>query len=147
DVTFFVDGESIGTISAPMTGVPLAFDTNTNPLAFGDNPRYEHIPDAEYFEGTFDEIAIYPRALTASDLRTDYLLGVNGPTAPSITSPSSVGLVAGLPAMFQVTATGTPAPALSETGTLPDGLMFDSAGNLMGIPTPGTAGVYHVTVT
>jgi hypothetical protein len=52
---------------------------------------------------------------------------------------------------FTVTTTGSPAPALGETGTLPSGVTFKDDGNgtatLSGTPAAGTGGVYTLTLT
>lgn len=46
------------------------------------------------------------------------------PTAPVITSPSSLTTPAGQGFSFAVTATGTPSPTVSESGRLPRGVSF-----------------------
>src|SRR5207249_286941 len=49
---------------------------------------------------------------------------------------------------FTVTATGFPAPSLSETGTLPSGVTFNpSTGLLSGTPAAGTGGSYPISFT
>jgi len=49
---------------------------------------------------------------------------------------------------FTVTATGTPAPALSEAGALPTGVTFNPATRVLsGTPAAGTQGVYVLTFT
>jgi hypothetical protein len=51
---------------------------------------------------------------------------------------------------FKVTSTGSPAAALTLTGTLPAGLSFVDNGNgkgtLSGTPAPGTSGTYSLTI-
>jgi hypothetical protein len=47
------------------------------------------------------------------------------PTPPNITSQNTVTFVPGANNMFQITATGYPAPGISVTGTLPSGVFFD----------------------
>ena len=70
------------------------------------------------------------------------------PVAPAITSASSTIFVVGTSNSFIVTATGSPAPTLSESGTLPSGVTFDaSTGVLSGTPGTGTGGVYPITFT
>ena len=65
---------------------------------------------------------------------------------PTITSPSSATFTVGSLSTFSVTATGTPAPTLSETGPLPNGVAFNSStGVLSGTPT--TSGIYTDTFT
>jgi hypothetical protein len=73
--------------------------------------------------------------------------------APAITSAASATFTTGTAGSFQVTATGQPAPTFTETGTLPAGVTFTSAGLLSGTPappsgtTPGSGGVYPLTIT
>jgi hypothetical protein len=70
---------------------------------------------------------------------------VNHP--PAITSATSTTFVVGSAGSFTVAATGFPAPTLSETGSLPGGVTFDSAtGVLGGTPGAGTGGTYTITI-
>jgi hypothetical protein len=66
--------------------------------------------------------------------------------APAITSAISTTFTVGSSGTFSVTATGFPAPAISESGTLPSGVTF-SGGVLSGIPASGTTGMYPITFT
>ena len=52
----------------------------------------------------------------------------------------------GTPGTFTVTATGFPAPTISESGTLPSGVNF-SGGVLSGTPAIGTTGTYNLVFT
>jgi hypothetical protein len=73
--------------------------------------------------------------------------------APAIISPESATLIVGAPSSFTVTATGFPAPALTESGTLPAGVTFTDNGN--GTATiataagfgPGSVGMYDLKIT
>jgi hypothetical protein len=73
--------------------------------------------------------------------------------APAITSAATRTFATGTTGSFQVTATGQPGPTFSETGALPSGVTFTTAGLLSGTPappsatSPGTGGVYHLTIT
>jgi alpha-tubulin suppressor-like RCC1 family protein len=68
--------------------------------------------------------------------------------APVITSPSSASVAIGYTLNFHVTATGFPAPVISESGRLPAGVTFHSAtATLSGIPRTGTRGSYPITFT
>jgi hypothetical protein len=72
--------------------------------------------------------------------------------APTITSANATTFMAGTAgSSFTVTATGTPVPTLSETGTLPSGVTFVNNGNgtatLSGTPASGTQGTYPLTIT
>ncbi len=70
--------------------------------------------------------------------------------APAITSPATATFTVGTTGSFAVTATGYPAPSLSEIGTLPTGLHFTTNGGgtatISGTPGPGTGGVYPITL-
>jgi IPT/TIG domain/Putative Ig domain len=70
---------------------------------------------------------------------------------PRITSPQSALFTAGKQGSFTVTSTGFPAPQLSESGSLPDGLTFDvqpgGTATISGTPVKGQNGVYPITVT
>ncbi len=67
--------------------------------------------------------------------------------APTITSASSTTFTYNAANTFTVTTTGFPAPALSESGTLPNGVMFvdnhDGTGTLSG--TPSQTGTFPIT--
>jgi large repetitive protein len=62
---------------------------------------------------------------------------------PLITSATATTFTAGSMGTFTYTATGTPAPAFSLTGTLPSGVAFNATtGVLSGTPAAGSGGVY-----
>jgi hypothetical protein len=71
--------------------------------------------------------------------------------APAITSGNSVSFVTGQFSSFTVTATGSPAPSLKESGALPSGVSFtdngDGMATLAGSPAAGTTGTYHFSIT
>jgi len=58
---------------------------------------------------------------------------------------------AGVAGTFTVTTTGTPTPALSESGSLPSGVSFtdnhDGTATLAGTPAAGSGGTYNFTIT
>src|SRR5205807_1880794 len=67
---------------------------------------------------------------------------------PVITSANNTMFTVGSNGSFTVTTTGIPTPTLSESGTLPSGVTFNTAtGVLSGTPAAGTAGVYPITFT
>src|SRR6185312_5949755 len=74
--------------------------------------------------------------------------GVAG-TSPTITSGSSTTFTAGTAGSFTVTATGTPAPSLTESGSLPGGVTFHDNGNgtatLSG--TASSPGTFLITIS
>jgi uncharacterized repeat protein (TIGR01451 family) len=68
--------------------------------------------------------------------------------APQFTSANATTFVVKTPNTFTVTATGTPPPTLSHTGTLPSGVTFTAAtGALAGTPAAGTVGKHTITFT
>jgi len=66
--------------------------------------------------------------------------------ASAIVSANSVEFSVNVQGTFTVIATGSPAPTLSETGTLPSGVTFDAqTGVLSGTPATGTGGTVSMT--
>ncbi|HLJ13715.1 MAG TPA: kelch repeat-containing protein [Bryobacteraceae bacterium] len=68
--------------------------------------------------------------------------------APGFNSANNATWTAGLFGSFTVTATGSPAPGLLESGSLPAGVGFDTTtGVLSGTPATGSSGTYILTLT
>lgn len=71
--------------------------------------------------------------------------------APAITSANNATFVVGTAGSFTVTTTGSPTPAITESGSLPSGVTFtdkhDGTAALAGTPSAGTAGIYPITIT
>jgi predicted outer membrane repeat protein len=67
--------------------------------------------------------------------------------SPIIASAGSATFVTGASNNFAVIASGNPAPNFSAAGSLPGGVSFSSSGLLTGVPAPGTAGNYPLTIT
>ncbi len=68
--------------------------------------------------------------------------------APAITSANTTTFTVGSAGTFTLTATGSPAPTLSESGALPSGVTFNAAtGVLSGTPAAGTGGSRVITFT
>src|SRR5215472_3990390 len=69
-------------------------------------------------------------------------------SAPAFTSAASATFQVGVAGSFTVAASGTPAPTLSESGSLPSGVTFtSSSGHLAGTPGATTAGSYSLQFT
>lgn len=70
---------------------------------------------------------------------------------PTFTSAASTAFTIGQARSFAVTATGSPTLAITQSGTLPDGITFvDNGGGtatLSGTPAAGTSGTYELTFT
>jgi hypothetical protein len=71
--------------------------------------------------------------------------------APAITSNNSTTFVVGVGGSFTVQTTGSPTPAIMESGALPAGVKFTDNGNgtgtLSGTPAAGSAANYAITFT
>jgi hypothetical protein len=93
----------------------------------------------------------YPITFTATNgigapATQNFTLVVSQPAA--ITSANATTFIVGTPGSFTVTATGNPAPTLSEAGALPSGVTFNpGTGALAGTPAAGTGGIYAITFT
>jgi hypothetical protein len=148
--TTFTEG-SVGSFTFQADGFPAADFSESGWLPNGVTLGADGIlagSPGQGSEGT------YPITVTASNgflpsATQVFVLVVDGP--PSIASTPGAAFVTGLADSFTVTATGVPLPALSETGTLPEGVTFTDNGNgtatVAGTAAPGTAGTYPMTVT
>jgi hypothetical protein len=91
---------------------------------------------------------VHTSAGTAAVSNTDTVTVNQG---PAITSAASTTFITGTAGSFTVTTTGNPAARLSETGTLPIGVIFFDNGNgtatFLGTPAAGTGGTYPITIT
>ena len=91
----------------------------------------------------------YPLTFTASngvgaDATQTFTLTIG--QVPAITSTIQATFNLGSLNTFTLLATGTPTPALSESGTLPAGVTFNSTTDILsGSPQAGSAGTYVLT--
>lgn len=67
--------------------------------------------------------------------------------APSITGGALRICYAGQPCGMTFQVTGSPAPGISFSGTLPAGMVNVGGGTLLGIPAAGATGTYPIAVT
>jgi large repetitive protein len=146
---------SAGTFSVTTTGFPTSALSETGSLpsgvTFTDNGNGTATLAGTPAAGTS---GVYPLTIGASNnvspaASQSFTLTVDG--APTITSANNTTFAEGSAGSFTVTTAGLPAPALSETGTLPSGVTFSDNGNgtatLAGTPAAGTSNVYVVTIT
>jgi hypothetical protein len=92
----------------------------------------------------------YPTFYASNDVGTPvsqaFTLTVD--EGPTISSADSATFTAGSFGSAVVTSSGTPAPTVSESGALPDGVTFDpTTDTLSGTPAAGTGGSYPLTFT
>ncbi|HKS36226.1 MAG TPA: LamG-like jellyroll fold domain-containing protein, partial [Verrucomicrobiae bacterium] len=133
-VRLYVNGVEVA--SAARTGL---ISVNDLPVRIGGNSPY-----GEHFDGLIDEVRIYNRALSATEIQSD----MNPNTAaPVLTAPGNQISVVGNAVSRQMQATDPNGDLLTWSASgLPPGLSIDpSTGLISGIPT--TVGVYSSTVT
>ena len=123
----------------------------------GDNPS--HILDtqnlASYSNGAYlvwnisgHVIVRVTRTAGANAVISGIFFGSASSVAPTITSANNAAFITGSAGTFTVTATGSPTPTLSESGSLPAGVTFNtSTGVMSGTAASGTAGSYPITLT
>ncbi len=148
NATFFSATASSFTVTAAGFPVPALSESGALPSGVTFNPLTGTLAGTSTVTGTF------PIMLTAhngvgADATQNFTLTVSqAPSAPSIVSASSAQFTVALPGTFTVVATGSPAPTLSESGTLPAGVTFNSTtGVLAGTPASRTGGTYSIVFT
>jgi hypothetical protein len=145
-----------GTFTFTTTGLPVPslMESGSLPgnVQFTDNGN-----GTATLAGTPTVAGQFPITITASngtppDATQSFTLTVLPVTtsgAPLLVSASSTTFVQGTAGAFTVTATGSPTPSLSESGSLPNGVQFIDLGNgtasLTGTPT--VAGQFTFTIT
>ena len=95
----------------------------------------------------------YPLTITATNATgaatQSFTLTVS--QTPTVTSAATAAFSTGTAGTYTVTSSGYPAPALTESGTLPSGLTFQDSGNgtgtISGTAAAGSAGSYPVVLT
>ena len=144
NATTFTKGEP-GSFTVTATGTPSPTITESGTLPEG----VEFNTSTDELSGTPTQEGVFPVTFTASNgVGTNavqhFTLTVDA--APVFTSASSTTFTEGAEGSFTVTATGTPAPTITESGTLPEGVTFnETTDQLSGTPTQ--EGVFPVTFT
>jgi hypothetical protein len=129
------------TFTVTATGTPTPTITESGTLPTGVTFAGGVLSGTPTVGGTFHITftatnVILPVATQAFTLSVD--------SAPAITSASSTTFTEGTAGTFTVVATGTPAPTIAETGTLPAGVTF-AGGVLSGTAT--ATGTFAITFT
>jgi hypothetical protein len=155
DASTTFDVGSSGSFPITTSGFPDAAISKTGSLPSGVMLQ-DNGDGTATLSGTPDTgtAGTYPITINATN-------GVNPPAQQSFTlqvdqvpgmlSGNSDTFTVGSHGSFSVTTTGTPAPALSEVGALPNPVTFhdngDGTATLSGTPDAGTGGTYPFTIT
>jgi hypothetical protein len=137
---------------ATTSGTTTNYGVSSFPFRIGGGGILD--PTGNYFTGLIDEVAVFNRALSASELSDIFgaaLLG--GDLPPSITlQPTSATLYAGRTEVLSVSAVGTSPTYIWRKNGVP----FSDGGNVIGTTTPtvtitnigsANAGSYDVVIT
>ncbi len=142
--TTFAEGMA-GSFTVTAGGYPAPTFSQTGGL-----PNGVSINSAGVLSGTPTQSGSFPITVTAtngvsSDATQDFTLTVTpSGTAPIIASANQSTFTQGQPGTFTVSATGSPSPTFTESGTLPSGITLSSAGLLSGTTTQ--SGTFHFTI-
>ena len=141
-MTLYVDGVQVG----QLTNVPQAANYQGFWRVGGDNlSGWANRPTNDYFNGTIDEAAVYPRALSAADVAQNYAAGTTGtpanqaPTASFTATPSPLAVAVDAAASTDVDGT-----IVSYAWDFGDG---GTATGVTATRTYAAAGTYTVTLT
>jgi large repetitive protein len=140
-----------GTFKVTSSGSPVAALSSVGTLptgvSFVDNGN-----GTATFTGAASTNGVYPLTISATNAAgttsQNFTLVVN--QVPTVTSAPSMTATIGHAMSFNVTTSGYPTAALTQTGTLPTGVRFvdngDGTATLSGTPT-GTAKTYTLKIT
>jgi len=140
-----------GTFTVTTTGTPLPALTETGALP-GNVTFTDHGDGTATLAGTPSASGTFTLTLKATNVvsSTNQTFTLTVDNAPVITSVNNAFFLVGGGCTFTVTTTGSPAPSITETGTLPNGCIFTDNGNgtasLSGTLASGTAGTYHLSI-
>ncbi len=145
------------TIWSSGSPTPALSEAGTLPtgIRFSDNGNgsatFWGTPDANT-DGTYD-LTVTASNGVGQDATQSFILTVDpapAPAAPTITSASDTEFAVGTLGTFSVLTDGFPNPSLSETGSLPTGVVFtdngDETATLSGTPVAGSDGTYTFTI-
>lgn len=107
----------------------------------------EGLPSTNYW--TFELGGLISATAASSAVQVDdtSLTSFSQDQAPTFTSADSTTFIASTPGSFAISTSAVPVATYSESGSLPSGVTFSTAGVLTGIPAPGTSGIYPITIT
>jgi hypothetical protein len=124
-----------GSYTVTTTGYPAATITETGTLpgglSFTDNGNGTAAISGTPASGAVGSypVTVSAKNISGSTATLSLTITVQAPAAPAITSGSMAFFTAGQAGAAAVTTTGSPVPAITETGSLPGGLSFQDNGN------------------
>ena len=148
--TFTVGTAGSFQVTTALTPTPSLSETGSLPsgVTFVDNLDGTATLAGTPALGTGGTYRFTLTAANGTDYTQNFVLTVDQP--PIISTAHATTFTVGSVGTFTVTATGPPAPAISETGNLPSGVGFVDNGNgtatLSGTPAVGTGGSYPFVV-
>jgi uncharacterized repeat protein (TIGR01451 family) len=145
-IRIHVDGTEQGSASVSYTS---GFDSSTAALNVG----WLNLSHGYHFDGTLDEVALYNQALSPDEIQQHHNEGVagrwyceTGTYAPLIVSDPVTDANVGRPYMYDVEATGNPAPTYTLVVS-PTGMTIDpDTGLISWMPTMAQEGSHDVQV-
>jgi len=142
-----------GTYTVTTTGYPAATITESGALpaglAFADKgDGTATIAGTPTAAGSFP-VTVSATNASGSTATLPLTITVQNPSGPVITSSAVADFTLSADGAFAVTATGSPTPTVTLSGTLPPGLAFVDQGNGTGLlsGTPTATGTVDLTVT
>ncbi len=151
--TFTVNAAGSFTVTTSTSTYPVAALSESGSLPSGVTFVDQGNGTAK-ISGTASASGTFPITITANNgispnATQSFTLTVN--TAAAITSANSTTFTAGTAGSFTVSATGTPTPSFSESGSLPSGVTFvdnhNGTATLSGTPAASAGGTYIFTIT
>jgi hypothetical protein len=143
---------TLGSFLVTTTGFPAATITETGALPNGVT-LVSHGDGTATLGGTpaANTGGVYNFTLIASNSAGNAMQGFTLTVlqSPAITSPNNATFQVGVQGNFTVTTTGYPAPRLTESGTLPNGVSFQDNGNGTGTLSgkPANSGTFNISFT
>jgi hypothetical protein len=145
NTTFIVGQNNTFTVTDTGTPTPTLSETGALPQGVMFTANTGVLSGKPTMPGTYTLTFTADNGVNPNATQT-FTLQVN--QAPAITSPNNATFIVGLNNSFTVTATGTPAPTLSESGALPQGVTFNAnTGVLSGIPIVASTSTLTFTAT
>jgi hypothetical protein len=144
EIRIYVDGAPDGALS-------ISYANGFDALFTELNVGWLNLGEGYHFPGAIDEVALYDRALTATEILQHYSYGIGitpkgycETAAPAIISSPITGVMLGQSYTYDVEAMGNPAPAYSLT-TKPSGMDINVTTGVIQW-TPAAVGSFEVTV-